>query len=105
MGFRDDCARLDVVGMGCNAGLNGLNPTTNWAMANPGRNALQVCIEVCSAAYVYDDTMRTAVVNSLFGDGAAAALVRCSDLDSRAFAPEILGFESQRQHGEARGKT
>ncbi len=94
MGFRDDCARTDVVGMGCNAGLNGLSPVTHWAMANPGHNALQVCIEVCSAAYVYNDTMRTAVVNSLFGDGAAAALVRSSDTDSRAFAPEILGFES-----------
>ena len=33
--------------------------------------------EACSAAYVFDSTMRTAVVNSLFGDGAAAiALIR-----------------------------
>ncbi len=94
LGMREDCARVDVVGMGCNAGLNGLNPTANWALANPGRNALMVCIEVCSAAYVFDNSMRTAVVNSLFGDGAAAALLRAAPRDMPAFAPEVLAFES-----------
>jgi alkylresorcinol/alkylpyrone synthase/polyketide synthase Type III len=34
-----------------------------------------VCAEACSAAYVFDGTMRTSVVNSLFGDGAAAVAV------------------------------
>jgi predicted naringenin-chalcone synthase len=94
MGFREDCSRADVVGMGCNAGLNGLNPVASWAMANPGKNALMVCIEVCSAAYVFDYSMRTAIVNSLFGDGSAAILVRASERDERAFAPKILGFNS-----------
>lgn len=94
MGFREDCSRLDVVGMGCNAGLNGLNPVACWAMANPGKNALMVSIEICSAGYVFDLTMRTAIVNSLFGDGAAATLVRADPRDERAFAPRILGFNS-----------
>lgn len=94
LGLRPGVQRVDVVGMGCNAGLNGLNPVSNWARANPGRNALMVCVEVCSAAYVYDGTMRTAVVNSLFGDGAAAVLVRADDADRARFAPEVLGFES-----------
>jgi polyketide synthase Type III len=94
MGFRVDCSRVDIVGMGCNAGLNGLNPVASWAMANPGKNALMVSMEVCSASYVFDYTMRTAIVNSLFGDGAAAILVRASEKDERAFAPKILGFNS-----------
>ncbi len=94
LGMREDCARLDVVGMGCNAGLNGLNPVTNWAAAHPGANAVLACIEVCSAAYVFDDSMRTAVVNSLFGDGAGAALLRSDSRDARSFAPQVLDFES-----------
>jgi len=94
MSFRPDCARVDIVGMGCNAGLNGLNTVCNWAMVNPGRNAMLACIEVCSAAYVFDRTMRTAVVNSLFGDGSAAVLLRADPQDEHAFAPSILGFES-----------
>ena len=94
MGFRKDCQRADIVGMGCNAGLNGLNPVVNWAMANPGKNALMVSMEICSAAYVFDGSMRTGIVNSLFGDGAAAVLVRADEADGRAFVPEVLGFTS-----------
>jgi predicted naringenin-chalcone synthase len=76
LGLRPDTSRADIVGMGCNAGLNALNPVVSWAAANPGKLAVMVCVEVCSAAYAFDDTMRTAVVNSLFGDGAAAVAVR-----------------------------
>lgn len=94
MGFRVDCSRADIVGMGCNAGLNGLNLVASWAGQNPGKNALMVCVEVCSAAYVFDHTMRTAIVNSLFGDGSAAVLVRAEPTDEPRFAPRILGFVS-----------
>jgi polyketide synthase Type III len=76
LGFRVDCHRADIVGMGCNAGLNGLNPTASWAAANPGRTALMVCCEINSALYIYDDTVGTGVVNSLFGDGCAAVVLR-----------------------------
>jgi 3,5-dihydroxyphenylacetyl-CoA synthase len=75
LSLNPDTARLDVVGMGCNAGLNGLNAVTGWAGTHPGELAILLCIEACSAAYVFDGTMRTSVVNSLFGDGAVAALV------------------------------
>lgn len=94
LGFRVDCHRADIVGMGCNAGLNALNPVSAWASSNPGRTALMVCCEVNSALYVYDDSIDTGVVNSLFGDGCAAIVVRADDVDERRPAPRILGFES-----------
>jgi len=94
MGFRVDCSRVDVVGMGCNAALNGLNPVTSWCLANPGRRALMLCVEVNSAAYVFDDSLRTAIVNSLFGDGSAAVLMRSDESDDQRFAPRVLAFES-----------
>ncbi|QPQ89131.1 type III polyketide synthase (plasmid) [Burkholderia gladioli] len=72
LGLKRDCARIDVVGMGCNAGLNALQAAANWAKANPGRLAIMLCTEICSAAYVWDGSVESAVVNSLFGDGAAA---------------------------------
>lgn len=81
LGIDPHCSRLDVVGMGCNAGLNALNAVSGWAHAHPGELAVMVCIEVCSAAYVFDGTMRTAVVNSLFGDGAAAICVVSGEPD------------------------
>ena len=89
LGLRPDTSRLDVVGMGCNAGLNGLTATTGWAGAHPGELALLVCAEACSAAYVFDGTMRTSVVNSLFGDGAAAVAVVAGGGDPRP-GPAVL---------------
>lgn len=88
-----ECARLDVVGMGCNAGLNALNAAASWAEANPGDLAVMVCIEVCSAAYVFDGTMRSIVVNSLFGDGAAAVALRAQAV-GETDAAAILRFAS-----------
>jgi len=83
LGLNSNCSRLDIVGMGCNAGLNGLNAVASWCQANPGRLAIMLCVEICSAAYVVDGSMETAVVNSLFGDGAGAvALITGGDFDS-----------------------
>jgi polyketide synthase Type III len=98
MGLRPGIGRVDVVGMGCNAGLNALNTAAGWAAGNPGKVAVVLCTEACSAAYVVDDTMRTAVVNGLFGDG-AAAIALIADPSAGAAAgpspgPRILGFAS-----------
>jgi 3,5-dihydroxyphenylacetyl-CoA synthase len=99
MGIPPSCGRVDVVGMGCNAGLNALGVTAAWSAAHPGELAILLCAEACSAAYVFDSTMRTAVVNSLFGDGAAAiALTSGGPADEQsmpaATAPRLLGFAS-----------
>ncbi|QEU97235.1 3,5-dihydroxyphenylacetyl-CoA synthase DpgA [Streptomyces kanamyceticus] len=103
MGLPRTCSRADIVGMGCNAGLNALTGVTGWASAHPGRLAIMLCVEACSAAYVFDDTMRSAVVNSLFGDGAAAVAVRADEQGGGAEGavgsaggegPQILKFSS-----------
>jgi polyketide synthase Type III len=88
LGLDRHTSRLDVVGMGCNAGLNSLNAVAGWARANPGRLAVMVCVEACSAAYVFDGTLRTSVVNSLFGDGAAAVAVMAGEPAGRPRRPE-----------------
>lgn len=94
LGLSPAINRLDVVGMGCNAGLNALNAVAGWSGANPGRASVMLCVEVCSAAYVFDGTMRTSVVNSLFGDGAAAVALR-SGAGAGSVAPEVVTFASQ----------
>ena len=72
LGLRKSTSRVDIVGMGCNAGLNGMNVVASWAIANPGKIAVMLGGEICSAAYVYAERIDVAVVNGLFGDGAAA---------------------------------
>jgi polyketide synthase Type III len=99
LGLRQDCSRIDIVGMGCNAGLNGLTAVSTWAQANPGKLAIMVCAEICSAAYVFDGTMQTAVVNSLFADGAGAVALVSAPGDDLPEAeqgrhPTVLGFNS-----------
>jgi 3,5-dihydroxyphenylacetyl-CoA synthase len=90
MGIAPQCSRVDVVGMGCNAGLNALGVTAAWSAAHPRQLAVLLCAEVCSAAYVFDSTMRTAVVNSLFGDGAAAIVLAGPGVEG-GLLPEVRG--------------
>ncbi|MFG2984865.1 3,5-dihydroxyphenylacetyl-CoA synthase DpgA [Streptomyces sp. NPDC048258] len=87
LGIDVHTSRLDVVGMGCNAGLNALTSVASWANSHPGELALLVCIEACSAAYVFDGTMRSSVVNSLFGDGSGALAVRAPALPTEPGRP------------------
>jgi 3,5-dihydroxyphenylacetyl-CoA synthase len=94
MKFRPDVHRIDIVGMGCNAGLNGMQPVVNYCRQNPNGYGLLVCIEICSAAYVKDSSVATAVVNSLFGDGSAAVIFSCNDDFTNNSGAKILDFRS-----------
>jgi predicted naringenin-chalcone synthase len=85
--------------MGCNAGLNGLNPLVQWVRNHPGQVALLVCCEINSAMYVLDETPRTGIVNSIFGDGAAAAVLTAYTENGAGPAPSgpmpcVIDFES-----------
>jgi 3,5-dihydroxyphenylacetyl-CoA synthase len=99
LGFNRNLVRADVVGMGCNAGLNGMNPLVQWLRYHPGRVALLVCCEINSAMYVVDETPRTGIVNSLFGDGAAAVVLTGYHANGAGPAPSprtprVVDFES-----------
>jgi 3,5-dihydroxyphenylacetyl-CoA synthase len=94
LGIDPHCSRSDIVGMGCNAGLNALNVVAGWSAAHPGELGVVLCAEACSAAYALDGTMRTAVVNSLFGDGAAALALISDGAGEGRPGPRILKFAS-----------
>ncbi|WP_353570389.1 3,5-dihydroxyphenylacetyl-CoA synthase DpgA [Candidatus Albibeggiatoa sp. nov. BB20] len=94
LGMRPNIQRIDVVGMGCNGGLNGMQPVVNFCSVHPEAVGLLLCVEVCSAMYVTDNTINTAVINSLFGDGAAAAVISAKPFDSIPTGPKLLGFTS-----------
>jgi polyketide synthase Type III len=96
LGLPTSCYRLDVVGMGCNAGLNGLSALDGWAQRHPGRAGMLVCCEVNSAIYDAEDTLADGVVNSLFGDGTAAVVVSAGESSATGAqaGPQVLDFES-----------
>lgn len=82
LGLRSNLHRLDVVGMGCNAGMSALYSAATAVKADADLTTLLVCCEPNSAGYVKDETVRTGIVNSLFGDGATAMVLK----GERAFA-------------------
>ena len=54
LGLSREVCRLDVVGMGCHAGLNAVQAAANWATAHPGELAIACAVEVCSAHYLWN---------------------------------------------------
>jgi len=80
MGLRSDARRVPVFGLGCAGGVNGLAIAARMANAEPGKTWLFVTIETCSISIRLDSNDPAAVVaTALFGDGAAAAVVRSGE--------------------------
>ena len=80
MGFRSDVTRVPVFGLGCAGGVSGLSIASRLAQARPGTNVLLVTIELCSLALRLNELTKTNIIAvSLFGDGAAAIILRAGD--------------------------
>jgi alkylresorcinol/alkylpyrone synthase len=80
LGFRADVSRVPVFGLGCAGGVSGLSIASRLAQARPGSNVLLVALELCTLAVRHDElTKANIVAASLFGDGAAAAVLRAGD--------------------------
>jgi alkylresorcinol/alkylpyrone synthase len=80
MGFRSDISRVPVFGLGCAGGVSGLSIASRLAQARPGTNVLLVALELCSLALRLDKLTKANIISvSLFGDGAAAIILRAGD--------------------------
>ncbi len=80
MGFRADVSRVPVFGLGCAGGVSGLSIAARLAQARPGSNVLMVALELCTLAVRHDELSKANIVAaSLFGDGAAAVVLRAGD--------------------------
>jgi alkylresorcinol/alkylpyrone synthase len=77
MGFRPDVERVPVFGLGCSGGVAGLSIAARLAQSRPGSVVLLVAVELCTLAFRLDElTKANVVATALFGDGAAAAVLR-----------------------------
>ena len=75
-----DVSRVPVFGLGCAGGVSGLSIASRLAQARPGTNVLLVALELCTLAVRHDElTKANIVAASLFGDGAAAIVLRAGD--------------------------
>ena len=86
LGLRRDVERTQVGFMGCHGALNGLRVAKALVEAAPGRRVLLVAVEISSAHVSYDLDDGAIVSNSLFSDGAAAAILGGADGPARGVA-------------------
>lgn len=80
IGFRADVERVPVFGLGCAGGVSGFSIASRLACSRPGSVVLLVAVEVCTLAFRLDElTKANVVATALFGDGAAACVLRTDD--------------------------
>jgi alkylresorcinol/alkylpyrone synthase len=92
MGFRSDVERVPVFGLGCSGGVSGLSVAARLAHSRPGSVVLLVAVEICTLAFRMDElTKANIVATALFGDGAAACVLKVG-------APGIADIEMSGQH-------
>lgn len=102
LGMRPDVKRVPMFGLGCVAGAAGLSRIHDYLQAWPGHTAVLLAVELCSLSVpLANPTLPDLVGSALFGDGAAAVVVRgaqCQAAHSSTgtgAAPRILATRSE----------
>jgi len=99
IGFPNTIQRADLVGMGCAGALPAMQRAYDFVRSNPGKKALVVAVEVCSACYYLDESFETIIGNAICSDGAAAMVVGMPDEGGESQVgegtfPRIAGFRT-----------
>ena len=74
LGLRSTVSRTHVGFMGCHGAFNAVRVAGAFTAAQPDAVVLVVCVELCSLHFQYGSRGDLIVANSLFADGAAAAV-------------------------------
>ncbi|WP_339852025.1 type III polyketide synthase [uncultured Nisaea sp.] len=78
--FREDVKRVPLFGLGCAGGVLGLGRAAQFAASGEGETVLLLVVELCSLTFRWSDTGKSnQVATAIFGDGAAAAVLRGGD--------------------------
>src|SRR4029077_8786480 len=78
MGLPATVQRLPIFGLGCAGGAIGLARAATMATAMPEKAVLFLVVELCSLTFRRGDHAKSNIVAAaLFGDGAAAVVLRC----------------------------
>jgi alkylresorcinol/alkylpyrone synthase len=94
LGFRADTQRVPIFGLGCAGGVSGLAIASRLAAARPKTTVLMVALELCTLSFRLDRATKAEIIaTSLFGDGAAAAIVT-----SDPARPTIANFRAATEH-------
>lgn len=100
LGLRTDIKRTPIFGLGCLAGAAGVARAADYLRAFPGHTAALLSVELCSLTLQREDLSLTNIIASgLFGDGAAAVVLRGPDaptgsVDGPVRTPRVVATKS-----------
>ncbi|HEY6739086.1 MAG TPA: 3-oxoacyl-[acyl-carrier-protein] synthase III C-terminal domain-containing protein, partial [Actinopolymorphaceae bacterium] len=99
--LRDDIKRLPLFGLGCVGGAAGIARIHDYLRAWPTHSAILLSVELCSLTLQRSDpSMANLVASALFGDGAAAVVMRGSRVDGAG--PSVVATRSALYPGTER---
>lgn len=83
LGLKPHVQRLPIFGLGCAGGVVGLSRAAAVASSLPGRWVLFLCVELCGLTFrPSDDSKANLIGTAIFGDGAAALLIKVPEATS-----------------------
>ncbi len=91
LGLRPNVQRFVLGFMGCYSGIPALRLARHICVSDPAAVVLVMCLELCSLHLQFEATYDSVLANSLFADGAGAALVSCREPSPRETGAAILG--------------
>jgi len=78
--FRRNVERSPLFGLGCAGGVMGLSRAVTIARSEPEKTVLLLVVELCGLTFRHNDNSKANIIaTALFGDGAAAVLLKCSE--------------------------
>jgi alkylresorcinol/alkylpyrone synthase len=93
LGLRSDVKRTPIFGLGCVAGAAGLARASDVLRAFPGETAVLLSVELCSLTLQRGDlSIANIIASGLFGDGAAAVVLRGGERPVRG--PRVVATRS-----------
>lgn len=94
LGLRPNVERYTIGFMGCYAAFPSLRMAAQFCQANPEAVVLVICLELCTLHMQVNDQPDSILANSLFADGAAAAIVSAREPQAGRPSYRLDGFES-----------
>ena len=94
VGLNENVERYTVGFMGCYAAFPALRMAAQFCEANPQAVVLVMCLELCSLHLQVSGKPESIVANSLFADGAAAAIVSAREPAQDRPYYRVQGFQS-----------
>jgi predicted naringenin-chalcone synthase len=75
LGLSYEISRTMIGFMGCHAAFNGLKSAHAICQSDRQAKVLLVCVELCSLHFQVADTLENTIINAIFSDGSAAAIL------------------------------